>query len=197
MPAERIKHMSKMKHLSFEDIDRIINGGIINDGIINGVQGTDNYEEQLLQLLQHLNACQECLDNVKAHRRLEILLENWQPELHGEAYRKKVYLEHLKEKKKEAAGMAKPGSGAAHEYGHGHVHDEHGHCSGDSHAHNHELDCECGCNDEVDEDDVEYYVVDEEGREHPHLHTSKRYNRKAGHSEEHDHDHDNGHEYDD
>lgn len=143
-------NMSSVKHISMEDIDKLI----------NGMQCAAETEEQMLLMLQHLNRCQECLEKVKAHRRLDILLENWLPELHGEAYRKKVYLEQLEEKKKEAAGMSPAEHGAAggHEHHHEHQHEE----------------------DDSGEADIEYYIVDEDGHEHPHMHTHKGSSDECG-----------------
>ncbi len=115
--------MQKGKHITPEDIETIFKG----EGNANAA------EEELLELLQHLAACSECLERIKAHRRLEILLRNWTPELHGKAFRKAEYLKR-QDKGKQAGDDGNP---------HSHTHGKECNCGGD---------CDCGEDEEFGDD---------------------------------------------
>lgn len=82
--------MAKGKHISLEDIA----------SVFESERNACAAEEKMLELLQHLATCSECVERVKAHRRLEILLENWSPDLHGQAYRKRESQKQLEESRK-------------------------------------------------------------------------------------------------
>lgn len=130
------------KHISLEDMADIF------ENERNGFAD----EEKMLVLLQHLAVCSECRERVKAHRRLDILLNNWSPSLQGQAYKKMEYLKQLKENKKadnendRNNGKAGDAHSESCGCGHNHAHDD---CDND-YGCDDDCDCDDGCGDDYD-----------------------------------------------
>lgn len=141
--------MAKGKHITLNDINEIFKreaGGLVHAD-----------EEKMLEPLQHLAVCSECAERVKAHRRMEILLDNWSPELHGQAFRKAEALRKAQEERQAAAAAEEDDGHQKHDHDdhdHGdHSHDGHHHHHGHSHNHNGECDCGKDCAEDCDDCD--------------------------------------------
>ncbi len=122
--------MEKGKHISLEDINSLLENKITDSAA----------EEKMLLLLEHIAVCRECAERAKAHIRLEMLLSNWTPGLHGLAFQKKEYEKRQEEKKRGGSNEGDEDEGASGA-------SVHKSCSCE---HDHPDDCDCGCNDEID-----------------------------------------------
>lgn len=71
--------MKEDNHLTFNDICLYID----NEEV------TKENEGKIIDIGTHLADCEFCVERVKAHLRLNIILENWTPLLHGYSYREK------------------------------------------------------------------------------------------------------------
>lgn len=130
--------MEKGKHILLEDIESIFKNE--SNGAVN--------EEEMLMVLKHLATCGECVERVKAHRRLDILLNQWTPELHGQAFKKMEALKKIKDSKQadkaENENEVEDDDDANEDdFGHNH--------SGNDYEYDDDGDCDC--NGEEDDND--------------------------------------------
>lgn len=72
--------MSKNKHLTFDQIYKYINTDEITE---------ENYDE-IYAVDYHISECEECLEKAQLLRDVKILIDEWNPEIHGEFYKESM-----------------------------------------------------------------------------------------------------------